>query len=269
MPTLKVNDVNYHYEETGSGAETIVFAHGFLWSNRMFDQQVEALKSDYRIITYDHRGQGQTEVTADGYDMDTLTGDAVALIQALKANPCHFVGLSMGGFIAMRLACRHADLLKSITLIETTADPEPLINRLKYRTLGLISRYLSDNLVVSSAMNTMFGQTFLHDAKRGEERAYWRQQILNNDTLGTYRALMGVASRQGIYDELANITLPTLIMVGDEDTATVPAKSERIHQAIPSSHLVTIRNAGHTSTVEQPDQIIEAMRNFLNNLSSA
>lgn len=269
MPTLKINNVDYHYEETGSGAETIVFAHGFLWSNRMFDKQVEALKSAYRIITYDHRGQGQTEVTADGYDMDTLTDDAVALIKALNVHPCHFVGLSMGGFIAMRLASRHAHLLKSITLIETTADPETIINRLTYRITGYLSRYMSDDLVVRSAMNAMFGKTFLNDANRAEERAYWRQQVLNNDEIGVHRALMGVLSRQGVYDELANITIPTLIIVGDEDTTTVPAEAERIQQAIPHSHLITIQNAGHTSTVEQPDQVIEAMRNFLNNLSSA
>src|SRR5690349_639574 len=124
MPHLKINGVNYYYEEHGSGKETIVFSHGLLWSGAMFAKQVAALKSRYRVITYDHRGQGQTEVTQGGYDMDTLTGDAVELIKALNAAPCHFAGLSMGGFVAMRLAIRHPELLKSVILMETSADPE-------------------------------------------------------------------------------------------------------------------------------------------------
>lgn len=270
MPTLKINGVNYYYEETGSGAETIIFSHGFLWSGKMYVKQVETFQENYRVITYDHRGQGQTEVTADGYDMDTLTADAVALIQALDAAPCHFVGLSMGGYVGMRLASRHAELLKSVTLLDTRADPETFFSRLKFRIIGLMGRYLPPNSAIdTAAMKAMFGKTFIQDANRADEYAYWRQQINNNDAIGIYRALIGVINRQGVVDELPNITIPTLIMVGDEDTATVPAKSEAMHHTIPQSRLVIIRNAGHSSTIEQPDQVIVAMQDFLTEITTA
>ena len=80
MPTIQINDVTLHYEERGSGTETIVFVHGLLMSHHMFDAQIEALKSRYHCIAVDLRGQGKSEVTASGYDMDNLTVDIAAFI---------------------------------------------------------------------------------------------------------------------------------------------------------------------------------------------
>jgi 3-oxoadipate enol-lactonase len=266
MPHIKINGVNYYYEEHGSGKETIIFSHGLLWSGAMFAKQVAALKDRYRVITYDHRGQGQTEVTENGYDMDTLTNDAVELIKALNAAPCHFAGLSMGGFVAMRLAIRHPELLKSIILMETSADPEPEENRPKYRILGFIERYISIKLVSGRAMNIMFGKTFLNDPNRASERAEWKRRMESGNRVGVYRALDAVITRQGVYEQLGKINLPTLVMVGEEDIATVPAKAERIHQAINGSKLVYIPQAGHTSSVEQGKRISQEIEDFLKQL---
>src|SRR5438105_1818396 len=111
MARMRLNGADIHYEDTGPGpAGTIVFSHGLLWSSRMFAPQVEALRGRFRCIAYDHRGQGRTEVTPGGYDMDTLADDAAALIEALGVAPVHFVGLSMGGFVGMRLAARKGAL---------------------------------------------------------------------------------------------------------------------------------------------------------------
>ncbi len=103
---MHINGVDIHYEVSGTGSETIVFAHGLLCNTRLFDGQVAALKGRYRCLTFDFRGQGQSEVTKTGYDMDTLAEDAAELIRTLGAAPCHFAGLSMGGLVAMRLAAR-------------------------------------------------------------------------------------------------------------------------------------------------------------------
>lgn len=266
MPRISVNGAEIYYEEHGSGAETIVFSHGLLWSGRMFDKQVAVLKKRYRVITFDHRGQGQSVVTSDGYDMDTLSDDATALINALDVAPCHFVGLSMGGFVAMRLAARHPDLLKSVILLETSADPEPQENHGRYKLLSFVARWLGMGLVANSVMQIMFGQTFLTDESRIEEREYWKQQLLTNDRIGITRAVMGVVNRKGVYDELPNIKLPTLIVVGEEDVATVPAKSERIHAQIPQSTLLKIPRAGHTSSIEEGAAITQAITDFLDSL---
>ena len=87
MPKININGVELYYEEHSSGAETIVFAHGLLMNGRMFENQIEALKERYRCIAFDFRGQGQSQVTKDGYDMDGLAQDVSALIKELKCNP--------------------------------------------------------------------------------------------------------------------------------------------------------------------------------------
>ena len=266
MPTLQVNGATLWYEEHGSGPETVVFAHGLLWSGRMFDAQVAALADRYRCITFDFRGQGRSEVTEGGYDMDTLSDDAAALIEALGCAPCHFVGLSMGGFIGMRLAAQRPELVRSLVLMETSADSEPAENVPRYRMLGGIVRVLGRlgmRLVMPRVMRIMFGRTFLADPGREADRQIWRERGMDNHPRGIVRALQGVIDRRPIHAELGKISVPTLVMVGDEDVATIPAKAERIHAAIPCSRLVTIPGAGHTSSVEQPAFVNAALESFL------
>ena len=132
MPKIDINGVSIYYEDQGQGPETIVFAHGLLMSSKMFEKQIEILKEHYRCVALDFRGQGQSEVTKDGYDMDTLTTDVVELIRELDLPPCHFAGLSMGGFVGLRLGIRHPELLKSLILMNTTANEEPRENIPKY-----------------------------------------------------------------------------------------------------------------------------------------
>lgn len=272
MPHRLANGANLWYEEHGAGSETIVFAHGLLWSGRMFDAQVASLSGRYRCVTFDFRGQGRSEVTAGGYDMDTLADDAAALIEALGCAPCHFVGLSMGGFIGMRLAARRPGLIRSLVLMETSADPEPAENAPRYRLLGGIVRALGGlgmRLVMPKVMRIMFGRTFLADPAREAERRLWRQRGMENDRLGVTRALRGVIDRKPIYDELGGIAVPTLVMVGDEDVATVPAKAERIRDAIPGARLVVIPGAGHTASVEQADFVNASLAEFLTAAATA
>lgn len=267
MPEITVNGARLCYEESGSGPETIVFAHGLLWSGRMFDAQVAALRDRYRVITFDFRGQGGSEVTAGGYDMDTLTEDAAALIEALDAAPCHFAGLSMGGFIAMRLAIRRPELLRSILLLETSADPEPRENVPRYRALNFIARWFGLRWVAGQVMPIMFGRKILDDPARAGELRELRRRMVTQHRIGISRAVKGVIERAGVYDELDRIDLPALIVVGDQDVATVPAKSERIHARIRGSKLVVIPGAGHSSSMEEPEAVNRAILEFLGGLA--
>ncbi len=262
MSYANVNGVKLYYEVHGEGTETIVFSHGLLWSGKMFAKQVEALKSKYRCVVYDHRGQGRSEVTPSGYDIENIYQDAVALIQHLNLAPCHFAGLSMGGFVAMRMAARNPELIKSLILMETSADPEPF--KFKYNLMNTIVRLFGVKTVTHRVMPIMFGKTFLNDPQRTEEYNFWRNELENNQKT-IVRAVQGVIDRKPVFEELSNIACPTLIMVGDEDVATVPAKAKRIQQQIPQAQLVIIRGAGHTSSVEQAEQVNEALRRFLTN----
>ncbi|HAA12861.1 MAG TPA: alpha/beta hydrolase [Cytophagales bacterium] len=263
MPHITVNGATLHYDDQGTGPETIVFAHGLIWSGEMFAEQVAVLKEQYRCITFDFRGQGRSEVTATGYDMDTLAKDAACLIEKLTDHPVHFVGLSMGGFVAMRLGIRRPDLLKSLILLDTSADPEPEENVGKYNRLNFVARWIGLSLVASKVMELMFGEKFLQDPIRKPIRQDMRDRIVSNHRIGITRAVKGVVTRDGIYNQLEGIQLPTLIIVGDQDVATEPRKSERIHEKISGSQLQLIEGAGHTSTVEEPAAVNTAIQVFL------
>jgi len=256
MPSLTVNRARLHYEVRGSGTETIVFAHGLLMSGRMFDAQTRALADRCRTIAFDFRGQGESEETAAGYDMDSLARDAAALIQALGAAPCHFVGLSMGGFVGLRLAAREPELLRTLTLIGSSAEPEPADNVPRYRRLALVSRWFGMAPI-------LFGRSFLADPAREPERRHWQQHLRQLRRRGTYRAARGAIERAGVEAELRRIRVPTLLIVGDEDVATPPARSERMLRALPTSSLVVVPRAGHSATLEQPEAVTTALRRFL------
>jgi len=263
MPRIYVNQTELYYEEHGQGTETLLFAHGLLWSSRMFADQITFFKDRYRVIAYDHRGQGQSSVAEGGYDMDTLTRDAVALLDALKIDRCHFAGLSMGGFVGLRLASRHPDRVQSLTLIDTSAQAEPEENIPRYRMLNRIVKMLGVWAVKRPVMKIMFGPSFLQDPNRRSLRKYWEQQLTRNSRSIT-RAVEGVIEREAVPPEaLANIQCPTLVLVGEEDVATVPAKSEYLTEHIPNAQLRIIPRAGHTSSVEEPEAVCEAMAAFL------
>ncbi|RKH39068.1 alpha/beta fold hydrolase [Corallococcus sicarius] len=263
MPMRSVNGTRLYYEDTGGVGDVVLFSHGLLWSTRLFDPQVEALRGRFRCIAYDHRGQGQSAVPPDAaIDMETVYADAVALIESLGVGPVHFVGLSMGGFVGLRLAARRPDLVRSLVLLETSTDPEPAANVPKYTALNLIARYMGLAPVTGVVMRIMFGASFLTDPGRAAERALWAARLRQNRR-DIWRAVNGVIKRKSVADELPRIRTPTLVIVGEEDRATVPAKSERIHSLIPGSKLVRLSRGGHSSTVEEPALVNAELAPFL------
>jgi len=263
MPRIKVNNISLNYQEQGSGAETILFVHGLLFNHRMFSEQVDALKSDYRCISVDLRGQGESEITRSGYDMDTLTGDIGALIRALDCAPCHFVGLSMGGFIGLRLAIRNPQLLSSLSLLDTTADAEPRENLFKYHLLSYVGRVFGFRPVIGQLLSIMFAKETLESESCREMVEYWKQQLASNNRTGSVRAAMGAIKREGVSQQLASINTPTLIMVGDQDVATPVDKSERMHRGIAQSELKIIAGAGHSSCIERAEAVTGALSSFI------
>ena len=255
-----------HYINQGEGPETIVFSHGLLFSSAMFAAQVDHFKDRYRCIAFDHRGQGQSPVTKDGYDLDTLADDAIKLIEDLDVGPVHFAGLSMGGMVGMRIAIKRPDLLKSLILLDTSADDEPDENKSGYATLNFIGRWFGFGVVVKKLLPIMFGQTFLNDPARADDRQKWSKFLANNGRIGTTRAVKGVIERSSVADGLGKIGMPALILVGEEDTATPPEKSESLQKKITGSKLVIIPRAGHSSTIEEPDAVNAAIDTFLSEM---
>lgn len=268
MPTIDVNGATIAYTDTGAppgrpDAATAVFGHGLLFSGWMFHRQIAALRERYRCVTIDWRGQGDTPAAARGYDMDTLTQDAVALIGNLDVAPVHWVGLSMGGFVGMRIGARHPDLLRSLTLLDTSADPEDPAKIRQYRLLALVYRLVGAKPLLGRVRPIMFGPTFLADPANRAVLDEWAARLRACDPAGVRKAILAVCDRRPIADELGMITVPTLVAVGDDDVATPPAKAERLAALIRGAELVRIADSGHSSTVEQPAAVTDLLGAFL------
>lgn len=234
----------------------------------MFAAQVAELSKQYRVIAYDHRGQGISEVGGP-YDMDTVAADAAELIRTLVGGPVHFIGLSMGGFVGMRLAARHPDLVKSLTLLETSANAEPLENLPQYKLLNGVVRWVGViPPIASKVMKIMFAKTWLADPAQVDSIRHWKKELTSNKKSIT-GPVEGVIYRKGVEEELPNISCPTLVIVGDEDVATTPQKAAFIHQGIAGSKLETISGAGHSSCIEKPEEVNRLLKDWLVSLSTA
>jgi pimeloyl-ACP methyl ester carboxylesterase len=259
---MHIRGVELFVEERGTG-EPVLFSHGLLWSGRMFAPQIDALSSRYRCIAYDHRGQGRSGVPAEEcITIETVYEDAVALIERLGIAPCHFVGLSMGGFVGMRIAARRPELVRSLSLLATAADPEPRHNLPKYRAMNAVARVGGLRLLTGRVMRIMCGGSFLADQGLAHERRRLEGELVENRRT-VYKAVRGVLERDGVEHELGRIRVPTLVMRGLEDKAIARERAERLHAGIAGSSYVQVPRAGHTLTRENPAPVSTALAELL------
>ncbi|MDZ7629998.1 MAG: alpha/beta fold hydrolase [Gemmatimonadaceae bacterium] len=266
MTLRQVRDTRLRVEDTGGDGPPVVFSHGVLWSTALFAPQVAALRGTYRCVSYDHRGQGRSDDTsARTIPIEQVYEDQVALIESLGAGPVHLVGLSMGGFAAMRVAARRPELLRSLTLLETTCTAETVINLPRYWGLNMTAAIFGVGSVIGPVMQSLVGRTVLQDPARASDVAGWRAALAGNRRT-IVRAMRGVMWRKSVTHEMPQIVTPTLIIVGEEDVATPPAKAEQLHALIRGSTLVRIARAGHSATLEAPAAVNEAMASFLSSL---
>ncbi|WP_040695611.1 alpha/beta fold hydrolase [Nocardia vinacea] len=274
MPTITIDGAPIAYTDTGAPAgrpeaATVMFGHGLLFGGWMFQPQIEVLREHYRCITIDWRGQGASPATTRGYDMDTLTGDAAAVIRRLEVAPVHWVGLSMGGFIGQRIAARHGALLRTLTLLDSSAEPEDSNKIGEYKRLALALRLFGARPILGKIEPHLFGPSFLANPANRPAIDKWAARLGRCDRAAVRKAVLGVADRASVEHEITAITMPTLVVVGADDTATPPARSERIAELIPAARLHTIADCGHTSSLEQPTAITVLLRDFLGTIDGS
>ena len=269
VPTIFVNGVNLFYKESGKGPETIVFSHGLLMDHTMFEPQRAVFEKQYRVIAYDHRAQGQSQDPGRGYDMSSLADDAAMLVRGLNAVPCHFAGLSMGGFVGMRLASHHPDLIRTLTLMNTTATKEKAANRIKYAFLAQMVKIFSPAPFTSIAVKELFGQTTRRSADRRPMLEHWTGKLRERPR-NIARSLSAVMNRREFRaTEMAAIRCPTLVITGEDDTAQRPENSKSMLAGIRGARHVNIFGAGHTSSLETPDAVTAAMQELLQSAKKA
>ncbi len=265
MPLAHVNGADVYYTDTGAPADrpdapVVVFGHGLLFSGWMFSHQIEALKDEYRCVTIDWRSQGQSPAARDGHDMDTLTLDLVALLDEMGLDSVHYIGLSMGGFVGMRLAARHPDRVLSLTLINTSAGPENPNMIRQDKLLANVYRVTGIGPLRKPVQQIMFSPVSLGDPAiraRVDEWVGWLKKV---DRAGMRRAVYGVAQRLPVADEIDGIRARTLVVVGTDDIPTPPDRGKEIAAGIGGARLEVVQDCGHSSTVEQPEILTKLIR---------
>jgi pimeloyl-ACP methyl ester carboxylesterase len=262
MTSVTINGAKLFVSDSGGSGEPILFIHGLMLASDSWRAQVAAFAPTHRVVTFDLRGQGRSEKRKEGLDLDSLAHDAATLIETLGLGRVHVVGFSMGTFIAMRLAARRQDLVRSLTLIGPSADAEERSNLPRYKALIGFVRLFGTAPVAAPLMKILFGDTFLADPAARPERDHWRG-VVRGLPRDLYRAAAASAGRRPIRDLLPAIRIPTLIVSGVEDRPIPPEKARRVHAAIVGSRFVPVLATGHAVMIERPAEFNALLAGFL------
>jgi pimeloyl-ACP methyl ester carboxylesterase len=266
MPHARVNGLELYYEVTGQG-RPVVLAHGFSATCRMWDGQVAAFRDRYRLIVYDARGQGRSEVPEEpaAFSQPRMVEDLRQLLHYLGVPRACVGGLSMGGNVALNFALEHPEMVDGLLVCDTGAgsdEPEHWAGKVR-RWVHL----LTTAGVEAFAADYIEDPIMAHYARRGAtERDFLWRAMTSNTAEGLARGLAGVVgNRPSLYalkNRLQRVAVPTTIVVGDHDDWCTKV-SGFLAETIPNAELALIRNSGHMTNLEQPDQFNDALGRFL------
>lgn len=240
------------YDDSGEGegdGDAVVFVHGFPHHRALWAPQVRALRSRCRCIAPDLRGFGESEV-APPYSMDRYADDLAELLAALDVQRATLVGLSMGGYIALAFWRRHATLVRALVLADTRAGADDDAGRARRRDLAALAREHGAEAVADAMLPTMVGASTR--GRHPELVSGVRAMLASAPVDGIVGALHAMMERPDSTPTLATVTVPTLVVVGDEDVLTPPVEAARLHAGIAGSRLAVIPGAGHVSNLERP-----------------
>lgn len=243
----------------------MVFIHGFPFSSGMWKGQTQMLQEkNLRVIAYDLRGHGQSDVGDGQYTIELFVDDLVALLDYLKITRTILCGFSMGGYIALRAIERNPDRFSALVLCDTMSAADS--NEAKIRRANSIKLVKKEGVgrFAEGFLKAVFApQTF--DAKPDIVDEI-RRTILSNSPLGICGALLAMAGRTDTTEALAKISVPTLILVGEHDAVTPPSAAKIMRDRILNSKLHLIENAAHMSNLENPSMFNEHLTKFLNGI---
>jgi pimeloyl-ACP methyl ester carboxylesterase len=262
MATISTNGVEMFYTREGQG-EPVVLVPGLLFGAEHWRPQIDALRSDYDVIAVDLRGQHHTQTTNDPaeYDMWNQMEDIYGLITQLGIAPVHYVGLSMGGFIGMRLALGHPEALRDLVLIDTTDLPEEPEKVEMYEAFRQMWSEGNIEAVISALPPIFFKQAYIDD--HPDEVEAWLYQMRTNNPEGGVHTSRAVDQRDDISGQTPSITIPTLVIHGTDDAAIDMERGEQLAARIPGARLEKVEGAGHQSNVDTPDEVSRLIKNFL------
>lgn len=259
--TASVNGTTLSYEDSGTGTLPIIFIHGFPFNRKTWQTQVEFLKKNYRVITYDIRGFGKSELGEEVTSIDLFATDLIMLMDVLKIEKAIVCGLSMGGYILMNAVSRFPERFEAIILSDTQCIADSVEAKEKrYQTINQIEAKGLDEFAEGYVKNIFTARTIKNKEKVVEEV---KKIILSTSPRTIVATLKALAQRRESCTLLKTVSVPALIICGSEDTVTPLSQSELMFNTLPNAQLKTIDNAAHLSNLEQPAIFNEHIHNFL------
>jgi 3-oxoadipate enol-lactonase len=260
---VQLNGVEIAYTDQGKGTP-ILLIHGYPLSKAMWDPQAKSLSQNFRVITLDLRGHGESEAPLWLYTMDIFADDIRALLDHLSIDQVVLAGFSMGGYIALAFYRRYKNRVKALVLADTRAQadsPEGKQGRFKaaqtahQQGAGAIADVMIPKLLTPQSLQS-----------RPDLVQNIRKIMTSTPVAGIVGDLMAMAERPDSVPLLSEIACPTLFLVGEQDSLTPPAEAKLMAEKIKKAQLEIIPAAGHLSNLEQPDHFNRAVRRFLESL---
>ncbi len=252
------NGIEIAFDDRGEG-EPLVLLHGFCGSSAYWERIVPELENQYRIITPDLRGHGQSSIPDEMYSMDLIAGDIIGLMDVLKLPKVSLFGHSLGGYVALAIAEKYPDRLTRLSLIHSTGFPdteEAMATRL--RAIADINRE-GIGAYIQGLIPKLFAPKHLITMPEQVEAAKQIGGIMT--AKGAIHTLQGMRCRPDRREVLSTIGVPVLLAAGSEDQV-IPAEKTFTADG-PGIFQVKLEGAGHMSMMESPEELTRAIKTFL------
>lgn len=256
MPRAQLDGVTLNYDLTGpADGLPLVLSNSLGCTLQMWDPLLPHLPGGLRILRYDRRGHGGSDVPLAPYSMGQLVRDTENLLDHLALGPCVFLGLSIGGMVGQGLAVKRPDLLRALILSNTAAR---IATAAIWQDRAATARANGLEALVDATMERWFTPKFRASA----DFAPWRAMFLATPVDGWIGCAQAIAGSD-FYTTTATLRLPALGIAGDRDGSTPPDLVRETTDLIAGSEFALIRGAGHLPHVERPADYAHAVAGFL------
>lgn len=262
MPTLTVNNIKIYYEQHGHGDDLILIG-GLTSDHHVWNSTLREFSKHFRVTIFDNRGAGQSDAPDYPYTMKMMADDTIALMNALKISRAHMVGHSMGGGIAQQIALIAPEKINKLVLVCSRSKSSALANIVFSTREKLIEKNVGDELIAQYMMPFLFGDELLSNSLLVKGFIQWSaKNPFPQSELG-YRHQLHASSTRDFSEELHNISMPTLIIAGEEDILMRPKNAEITAKSVKNGTFVVIKNCAHMPHVEKSKEFIETVLTFL------
>lgn len=257
MELAPVNGQKIAYEDTGGPGPAVVLAHGFLMDRTMFAPQVAVLREDYRVVTWDERGFGETVFDGQPFTYWDSAHDCLALLDHLDIDRAVVGGMSQGGFVSLRVALLAPDRVDGLLLLDTQAGTED-------RELIPTMQASFDEWAAggpSMDLAEMAGDLVLGDA---DLKRTWIPRWMARDPSTLVEPSRTLLNRDDLTDRLGQIDVPALVVHGTSDAAIGMDRAQALADGLPACRgVVAIQGGSHVANLTHPGAVNDALSTFL------